>query len=130
MFTQNSDSFKTKMLGDDWLSLQAVKLSEGHNSFHADYIKFQVRRLQHHASIALWAGNNENELALVGNWYGTDNNYTNYVDDYLKLYIDTIKEVIDQEDISRPFVVSISVNYFKVDQKLIKFPSHQAHQMD
>jgi len=27
-----------------------------------------VRRLQHHASIALWAGNNENEAALNDNW--------------------------------------------------------------
>lgn len=27
-----------------------------------------VRRLQHHPSIALWAGNNENEMALAGNW--------------------------------------------------------------
>lgn len=28
----------------------------------------QVRRLQHHPSILLWAGNNENEAALRGNW--------------------------------------------------------------
>jgi beta-mannosidase len=28
-----------------------------------------VRRLQHHTSIALWAGNNENEAALNDNWY-------------------------------------------------------------
>ena len=31
-------------------------------------IRQQVRRLQHHPSIALWAGNNENELALEGYW--------------------------------------------------------------
>jgi beta-mannosidase len=28
----------------------------------------QVRRLQAHPSIVLWAGNNENEAALRGNW--------------------------------------------------------------
>ncbi len=33
--------------------------------------KTQVRRLQHHASVALWAGNNENEAALVNNWFAT-----------------------------------------------------------
>lgn len=31
-------------------------------------VKQQVRRLQHHPSILLWAGNNENEAALRGNW--------------------------------------------------------------
>mgnify|MGYP002716428064 CR=1 FL=1 len=31
-------------------------------------IRQQIRRLQHHPSIALWAGNNENEAALRGNW--------------------------------------------------------------
>ena len=35
----------------------------------------QVRRLQHHASLALWAANNENEAALRGNWYGTDSRF-------------------------------------------------------
>lgn len=32
-------------------------------------VKTQVSRLQHHPSILLWAGNNENEAALRGNWY-------------------------------------------------------------
>lgn len=34
-----------------------------------DEIIQQVRRLQHHASIVVWAGNNENEKALQQNWY-------------------------------------------------------------
>lgn len=32
-------------------------------------IKQNIRRLQSHASIAVWAGNNENEAALRQNWY-------------------------------------------------------------
>lgn len=32
-------------------------------------VKQQVQRIQHHACIAVWAGNNENEAALRGNWY-------------------------------------------------------------
>jgi beta-mannosidase len=31
-------------------------------------VRHNVRRLQHHPSIALWAGNNENEAALNDNW--------------------------------------------------------------
>ncbi len=32
-------------------------------------ISQQIKRLQHHPSIIVWAGNNENEAALSGNWY-------------------------------------------------------------
>lgn len=31
-------------------------------------IRQNVRRIQSHPSIALWAGNNENEAALRSNW--------------------------------------------------------------
>ena len=30
---------------------------------------YQVKRLQHHPSIVLWSGNNENEAAVAENWY-------------------------------------------------------------
>ncbi|KAF2896670.1 hypothetical protein ILUMI_09505, partial [Ignelater luminosus] len=40
-----------------------------------DEVKHQIRRLQHHPSIVLWAGNNENEVALIHNWY-VNFNYT------------------------------------------------------
>ena len=68
---------------------------------------FQIRRLQHHASIALWAGNNENEKALRQNWYGTDSNFEQYKSDYIKLYVDTIMARAQSEDPSRTFIVSI-----------------------
>jgi beta-mannosidase len=54
----------------------------------------------------LWAGNNENEIALNGNWYNTDANFSLYKNDYIKLYVDTIMDVVNTEDKPRPFIVS------------------------
>lgn len=70
----------------------------------------QVRRLQYHPSVVLWAGNNENEAALRGNWYGTIGNFDLYRQDYIILYVDTIREIVRKEDPSRPFVVSSPSN--------------------
>uniref|UniRef100_A0A0M3IL90 beta-mannosidase n=1 Tax=Ascaris lumbricoides TaxID=6252 RepID=A0A0M3IL90_ASCLU len=33
----------------------------------------QIRRLRHHASILIWAGNNENELAIRASWWYVNN---------------------------------------------------------
>ncbi|XP_053986263.1 beta-mannosidase [Hylaeus volcanicus] len=68
-----------------------------------------VQRLKHHASIVLWAGNNENEAALYGNWYGTGTGQI-YKNDYVKLYVDLIKKLVEQLDSTRPFVVSSPSN--------------------
>jgi len=66
----------------------------------------KVRRLQSHPSIALWAGNNENEVALIGNWYSTDENFDIYRRDYLSLYVNVIMDVVKTEDPSRTYIVS------------------------
>lgn len=57
----------------------------------ADEVHHQVFRLTSHPSVIIWSGNNENEGALRQNWYGTARNFSLYEDDYVKLYIDTIK---------------------------------------
>ena len=80
-------------------------------------VRAQVRRLQFHASIALWAGNNENEAALRGNWYGTDERFEDYKADYIKLYVDTIKEVVSEEDPDRDFLVSSPSNGLASEQE-------------
>jgi beta-mannosidase len=43
-------------------------------------INQQVRRIQHHPSIALFATNNENEVALRQNWYGTEDHYRQFAE--------------------------------------------------
>ena len=72
---------------------------------------YEVQRLQHHASIAIWAGNNENEAALVQNWYNTSENYEQYKKDYLALYAETIMPMVREQDGSRTFIVCIHKSY-------------------
>ena len=74
---------------------------------------FQVQRLQHHASIAIWAGNNENEAALVQNWYDTNDNYEQYKSDYIALYVDTIMPAVEEVDTTRTYLVN-AINLFVV----------------
>ncbi len=78
-----------------------------------DEIIHQVKRLQHHPSIVLWSGNNENEAAIAENWYGiTPENMNKTKDDYRKLYVDTIMTALKQVDTgsNRPFVTSSPSN--------------------
>ncbi|XP_042213967.1 beta-mannosidase-like isoform X2 [Homarus americanus] len=73
-------------------------------------VETQVRRLQHHPSILLWAGNNENEAALRDNWYGTSSSFEQYHADYILLYVDTVRILTQELDGTRPFVVSSPSN--------------------
>ncbi|XP_046686486.1 beta-mannosidase-like isoform X2 [Homalodisca vitripennis] len=70
----------------------------------------QIQRLQHHPSVAIWAGNNENEAALAGNWYGTQANFSIFKADYIKLYVDTIQPIIQKLDKTRSYVTSSPSN--------------------
>jgi len=70
----------------------------------------QVKRLQHHPSIIIWAGNNENEEALANNWFGTDDHFEVYRTDYIKLYIETIQPLAESLDPSRKYLSSSPSN--------------------
>lgn len=80
-------------------------------------IKQQIRRLQYHPSIVLWAGNNENEAALRGNWYGTRTNFSSFASDYIELYVNTIKEIVNTEDKTRYYLVSSPTNGLKSEEE-------------
>ncbi|EGG14069.1 beta-mannosidase [Cavenderia fasciculata] len=58
-------------------------------------VRDQVLRLDHHASLALWCGNNENEQAL-NVWKPSKDNPPRYIVDYNRLYIDTIMDELAQ----------------------------------
>jgi beta-mannosidase len=65
-------------------------------------VRYQVRRLANHPSIALWCGNNENEEALQ-EWYADHEAHEQHVDDFQALYHDTIAPACRAEDPSRTF---------------------------
>lgn len=57
-----------------------------------------VRRLQRHPSILVWAGNNENEAALVQNWYGTGRDQSRFIQEYIILYRDIVEKAVREND--------------------------------
>jgi beta-mannosidase len=71
-------------------------------------LTYQVRRLRDHPSIAIWVGNNENEVAWQQ--WGVPEKMGNHKlevwSNYLKLYRDLIPTVLKNEDPSRPYVSS------------------------
>ena len=74
---------------------------------------YQVKRLQYHPSIVLWAGNNENEAAVAQNWYGVPpERMAKAKDDYRTLYVDTVMRAVKEADTgdNRPFVTSSPSN--------------------
>lgn len=77
----------------------------------------QVKRLQHHPSLIIWAANNENEGALRDNWYGTNDNFEVYKNDYVKLYVDTIIRNVEVLDPSRECLSSSPTNGKKTEEE-------------
>lgn len=70
-------------------------------------VQDQVHRLQHHASLLLWSGNNENEAAIAENWYSVKENLMPYFkEQYSQLYFQTVINNISSIDTSRPILAS------------------------
>ncbi|XP_007951844.1 beta-mannosidase [Orycteropus afer afer] len=74
-------------------------------------VAYQIRRLKSHPSIIIWSGNNENEAALMKNWYDIcASDYPMYINDYVMLYVKNIRKVVLAEDKTRPFITSSPTN--------------------
>ncbi|XP_007172997.2 beta-mannosidase isoform X1 [Balaenoptera acutorostrata] len=74
-------------------------------------VAYQVRRLKSHPSIITWSGNNENEAALVLNWYDIQSSHlSTYIDDYVTLYVKNIRRIVFEGDQTRPFITSSPTN--------------------
>ncbi|KAM9330489.1 beta-mannosidase [Gastrophryne carolinensis] len=74
-------------------------------------VTHQLRRLKSHPCIIVWSGNNENEAAIASDWFSIPASMKEiYVQDYLTLYIKTIRELILKMDMTRPFISSSPTN--------------------
>ncbi|WP_436932202.1 beta-mannosidase [Halosimplex halobium] len=65
-------------------------------------VRYQVRRLANHPSIALWCANNENEEAAQ-NWFVDHDHHEDHLDDYAALYEETVGPACREEDPSRTY---------------------------
>ena len=65
-------------------------------------VRYQVRRLANHPSIALWCANNENEEAAQ-NWFVEHDHHDDHLDDYAALYEETVGPTCREEDPSRTY---------------------------
>lgn len=74
-------------------------------------IEQQVQRLQHHPSIIIWAGNNENEMAISGTWWPEYLLWSKKLKEmYHRLYVETIRPIVQTIDPTRPYVDSSPSN--------------------
>ncbi len=64
--------------------------------------RYQVRRLSSNPSVALWCGNNELEVG-VESWFADSEDIDQLEADYDRLFRETLKEVVAEEDPSRPY---------------------------
>jgi beta-mannosidase len=73
-----------------------------------------VKRLRNHPSIVLWCGNNEIETAWA-HW-GWKERLPNHIwEDYVKLFVRLLPEVLDEYDSSRPYWQSSPSSNFQDD---------------
>ncbi|ELK06379.1 beta-mannosidase isoform X1 [Pteropus alecto] len=77
-------------------------------------VAYQVKRLKSHPSIITWSGNNENEAALMMNWYNIDVSHLDiYIKDYVRLYVENIRKIVLAVDKTHPFITSSPTNGLK-----------------
>jgi len=83
-------------------------------------VKQNVQRLQHHPSIVLWCGNNENEWI----WYQNTNSSYKKMPGY-KIYHNIIPKILEEEDGDRPYWPSTP---FSFDEDPNSYTSGNRHE--
>uniref|UniRef100_A0A914CJ16 beta-mannosidase n=1 Tax=Acrobeloides nanus TaxID=290746 RepID=A0A914CJ16_9BILA len=117
-FYEMADRYGILLWHDHMFACNVYPIDEDFlNSVRAE-VASNVMRLRHHPSILAWAGNNENEAAIVEKWAMWQvENYTQeqQIYDYKILTINTTKPIIDSLDPSRPFLSSSPSNGIETD---------------
>uniref|UniRef100_A0A8D9A481 beta-mannosidase n=1 Tax=Cacopsylla melanoneura TaxID=428564 RepID=A0A8D9A481_9HEMI len=75
-----------------------------------------VRRIQHHACVAVWAGNNEMEGATKQHWYDNGGDEETTFKEYAELYGNTIKPLVLEFDPTRPYLTSSPTNGIETEK--------------
>jgi beta-mannosidase len=75
-----------------------------------------VKRLRNHPAIVIWVGNNEIETAWQ-HWGWKDKNPSFVWDDYQKIFLRLLPEVLDEYDPSRPYWQSSPSANFQADSE-------------
>ncbi|XP_053372785.1 beta-mannosidase-like [Mercenaria mercenaria] len=73
-------------------------------------VTYQIIRLKNHPSVFVYSGNNENEVAITGGWWPGVFRNQKLMSDYVKLYINTIQDIVKEDDPTRPFLISSPSN--------------------
>lgn len=110
MFYERCDRYGILIWQDFMFACATYPTTEAFLKSVSAEITQQVRRLMNHPSIAVWAGNNENEVALRNNWYSTSSNESLYFAEYRKLYVDTIRPIVTRLDSTRGYLTSSPSN--------------------
>uniref|UniRef100_A0A673J3J8 Beta-mannosidase n=1 Tax=Sinocyclocheilus rhinocerous TaxID=307959 RepID=A0A673J3J8_9TELE len=99
------------MIWQDFMFACALYPTEKDFQTVREEITQQVRRLKSHPSVVIWSGNNENEAAIATDWFNIPvAERPLYVKDYVNLYVENIRDIVLQEDSTRPFLVSSPTN--------------------
>lgn len=74
-------------------------------------VRQNAKRLSHHASVAIFVGNNENEVGLIQDWYQTITELDRFMKEYRELYLGNILhelKVVSHSSRPEPLVSSPS----------------------
>ena len=80
---------------------------------------YQARRIAHHASLAIWGGGNEVEASF--RWFpDSRDDPQSFTDDYMRLFVYTIREALLRVDPNATFVDSSPSNQIKSEDPYAK----------
>ncbi|XP_017085650.1 beta-mannosidase [Drosophila eugracilis] len=117
-FYQLADSLGLLIWQDMMFACAMYPVSRDFISSVRQEVRQNAMRLSHHPSLAIFVTNNENEAALVQNWYGTFFERERFESEYRELYLaNVIHELKQVSHSSRPQPLVSSPSNGKVSEQ-------------